>query len=115
VQAERLAPLLGAYGVARLVSSSARRCWATLAPYADLFDVDLEVRDDLSQHRATGRHVSAQAERLLGLREPAVLCTHRPVLPMVLAALRLPIRPLDPGAMLVVHHRHGRVVAVEQH
>ena len=113
VQAERLAPLLGAYGVTRLVSSSSRRCWATLAPYADLFDGDLELRDDLSQHGATGRHVRAQVERLLGLREPAVLCTHRPVLPMVLAALGLPIRPLDPGAMFVVHHRRGRGVAVE--
>ena len=113
VRAERLVPLLGAYGVTRLVSSSSRRCWATLAPYADLVDVDLEVRDDLSQRGATGRHVRAQVDRLLARREPAVLCTHRPVLPMVLASLGLPIRPLDAGALLVVHHRRGRVVAVE--
>ena len=113
VQAERLVPLLAAYGVTRLVSSSARRCWSTLAPYADVHDVDLEVRDDLTQRSATGRQVRAQVERLLALGEPAVLCTHRPVLPMVLAALRLPIRPLDPAALLVVHHRRGRVVAVE--
>ncbi|HET7357747.1 MAG TPA: NUDIX hydrolase [Nocardioidaceae bacterium] len=113
VQAERLVPLLAAYGVTRLVSSSARRCWATLAPFADVHDVDLEVRDDLSQRSATGRHVRAQVERLLTLKEPAVLCTHRPVLPMVLSALRLPIRPLDPGAMLIAHHRRMRVVAVE--
>ena len=113
VRAERLVPLLGAYGVTRLVSSGSRRCWATLAPYADLVDVDLEVRDDLSQRGATGRHVRAQVDRLLAWREPAVLCTHRPVLPMVLASLGLPIRPLDPGALLVVHHRRGGIVAVE--
>jgi len=113
VQAERLVPLLAAYGATRLVSSSARRCWSTLAPYADVHHVDLEVRDDLTQRSATGRQVRAQVERLLALREPAVLCTHRPVLPMVLASLRLPIRPLDPASLLVVHHRRGRVVAVE--
>jgi hypothetical protein len=43
----------------------------------------------------------------------AVLCTHRPVLPTVLDALQVPDVALDPGAMLVVHHRKGKVVATE--
>jgi 8-oxo-(d)GTP phosphatase len=115
VEAERLVPLLAAYGVTRLVSSSGTRCWTTVAPYADLYDVDLEVRDDLTQEEATGRGVRAQVDRLLGSPEPTVLCTHRPVLPMVLSALGLPVQPLDPAGVLVAHHRRGHVVAVERH
>jgi 8-oxo-dGTP diphosphatase len=35
------------------------------------------------------------------------------VLPTVLDALQVPDVTLEPGAMLVVHHRKGRVVASE--
>jgi 8-oxo-dGTP diphosphatase len=35
------------------------------------------------------------------------------VLPTVLDALQLPDATLEPGAMLVAHHRKGRVVASE--
>ena len=42
-----------------------------------------------------------------------MLCTHRPVLPTVLDALEVPDVELEPGSMLVVHHRKGRVVATE--
>ena len=44
-----------------------------------------------------------------------MLCTNRPVLTLVLAALGLEERRMEPGAMLVVHHRKGRPVAVEEH
>jgi len=44
-----------------------------------------------------------------------VLCTHRPVLPYVYEALGVRDPKLDPGAMLVVHHRRGQVVGLEQH
>ena len=52
-------------------------------------------------------------DALLAGGESAVLCTHRPVLPAVLDALRVPDVSLEPGAMLVAHHRKGRVVASE--
>jgi 8-oxo-dGTP diphosphatase len=44
------------------------------------------------------------------------VCTHRPVLPLVLAAVgvRDGVR-LETGEMLVVHHRKGRIVATERH
>ncbi len=49
----------------------------------------------------------------------AVLCTHRPVLPMVFDALGLRAgqrgEELAPAEMLVVHVRKGKVVAVERH
>ena len=44
-----------------------------------------------------------------------MLCTHRPVLPDVYDALGVRDPKLDPGSMLVVHHRNGQILALEQH
>ncbi len=114
-QAEALAPVLGAYGATRLVSSSSRRCWTTVTPYAEISDLDVEVSDDLSEEDATPTAVSEHVHRLLDAAEPAVLCTHRPVLPWVFEALGLGERQLETGGMLVVHHRKHRAVATELH
>ena len=114
-QSAHLVPILHAYGAQRVVSSSSRRCWTTVAPYADAADLDLEVNDGLCEEDATPASVAAHVHRLLDGKEPAVLCTHRPVLPWVFEALGLEERKLEPGGMLVVHHRRGRVVAAEQH
>ena len=114
-QAERLVPVLRAYGVERVLSSSSRRCWSTVAPYADAAGLDLEVTRDLSEQDATPRAVSRHVQGLLERPQPAVLCTHRPVLPLVYDALGVVDPGLEPGAMLVVHHRKGRIVGVEHH
>ena len=115
LQAEQLVPVLGAYGVTRVLSSSSRRCWTTVGPYADVAGLDLEVTRDLSEQDATPRSVTRHVHRLLERPEPAVLCTHRPVLPLVYDALGVADPRLDAGAMLVVHHRRGQIMAVEHH
>ena len=115
VQSDALVPLLAAYGVRRIVSSSSRRCWTTVAPYAHVSDVALKVTDALAEEDATAAGVEAVVQDLLTDRTPAVLCSHRPVLPKVWNALGVPETRLEAGGMLVVHHRRGAVVAVEQH
>ena len=115
LQAEQAVSVLGAYGVRRVLSSSSRRCWTTVGPYAELAGLDLELTADLSEEDATPRSVARQVHRLLARPEPAVLCTHRPVLPMVYDALGVGEVTLEAGAMLVVHHRNGQIIAVEQH
>jgi 8-oxo-dGTP diphosphatase len=115
MQAEQVVPVIGSYGVERVVSSSSRRCWATVGPYADVADLDLEVTDDLSEEDATPKAVAQLVSELLARPEPAVMCTHRKVLPHVFAALDLPDLKLEPGEMIVVHHRRGRPLAVERH
>jgi 8-oxo-(d)GTP phosphatase len=110
-QAEQLPPTLASYGVERLVSSSSRRCWTTLAPYGVLIDEDIEVTDALSEEDATPGNVAAELEELDG---PVVVCSHRKVLPMVFEALGVAPAPLDKGGMLVVHHREGLVAALER-
>jgi 8-oxo-(d)GTP phosphatase len=113
-QAEQLPTTLAAYGVERLVSSSSRRCWTTLAPYGVHVEEDIEVTDVLSEEGATVEAVAEELERLQELDEPVVVCSHRKVLPMVFEALHVAPAPLDKGAMLVVHHDHGLIVALER-
>jgi 8-oxo-dGTP diphosphatase len=115
LQAEELVAVLSAYGVSRVLSSSSRRCWTTVGPYADTAHLDLEVTRDLSEEDASPRAVTRHVHRLLERQEPAVLCTHRPVLPYVYDALGVTDPKLDAGAMLVVHHRNGQILAVEHH
>jgi 8-oxo-dGTP pyrophosphatase MutT (NUDIX family) len=113
-QAQRLVPLLAAFDVTVAHSSSSTRCVQTVAPYAEVTGWPVKLYDELSEEGATVQGVVDLVDALLDGGESAVLCTHRPVLPTVLDALRVPEVKLEPGAMLVVHHRKGRVVASEQ-
>ncbi len=114
-QAEQVVPVLGAYGVTRILTSSSRRCWRTVAPYADVAGLDMEDSDDLAEEDATPETVAEQVEGLLALKEASVLCTHRPVLPWVFEALGLEQQALAPGSVFVVHHRRGKILATEHH
>jgi 8-oxo-dGTP pyrophosphatase MutT (NUDIX family)/phosphohistidine phosphatase SixA len=113
-QAQRLVPLLAAFDVTVAHSSSSTRCVQTVAPYAEVTGWPVKLYDELSEEGATAEGVVDLVDALLEGGESAVLCTHRPVLPTVLDALRVPEVKLEPGGMLVVHHRKGRVVAWEQ-
>ena len=114
-QSEALVPLLAAYDVSRVVTSSSTRCVQTLAPYAAASGWPPEAYDDLSEEGVTTEALVEHVDDLLHAREGAVLCTHRPVLPGVFDALGVPAVELDPAAMVVVHHRQGRVLATETH
>ena len=47
---------------------------------------------------------------------PLALCGHRPVLPLMLEALGIPARSLQPGSAIVAHlDPSGKVLAVELH
>jgi len=111
-QAGLLPPVLSAYGVERLVSSSSRRCWTTLAPYGVEAGLDVEVTDALSEEDATTAGVCEEVDWLVGLGEAVAVCSHRPVLPTIFEALHLDPPALDLAAMVVVHHREGRIAAL---
>jgi 8-oxo-dGTP diphosphatase len=86
-----------------------------MSPYADAARLDLQVTRDLSEEDGSRRAVARHVNRLLERPEPTALCSHRPVLPHVFAALGVPDPRLPAGGMLVVHHRNGQVLAVEEH
>ena len=117
--AEGLVPVLAAYGVARVVSSSSARCVETVEPFAHTTGWALETRRALSEEDATAKRVGRVVADLLEGDRGAVVCSHRPVLPLVLGALGVDpatmAGELEPGEMLVAHVRKGRVVATERH
>ena len=112
-QAQRLVPLLAAFDVTAVHTSSSTRCVQTVTPYADTTGWPVKLYDELSEEDATVDGVVDLVDGLLDVGESAVICTHRPVLPTVTDALGVPEARLEPGEMLVVHHRKGRVVATE--
>ena len=119
LQADRLVPLLAAYDAALVVSSTSKRCVQTVQPYVETTGYPLDTRKKLSEEQATETAVEKIVEELLDSGQGAVLCTHRPVLPLVYDALGLRTIQrgveLAPGEMLVVHTRKGGVLAVERH
>jgi len=112
-QAERLVPLLAAYDVSRVVTSTSTRCRQSVAPYAEASGLKLEEHDGLSEEDASADSVVEILDDLLETKEGSVLCTHRPVLPSVFDALGAEEVRLAPGGLLVVHHRRGKVLATE--
>ncbi len=119
VQADRLVPLLAAYDVTRVLTSTARRCVQTVTPYVAITGYDLDGRSALSEEDGTPEAVAALVDELTESGAGAVLCTHRPVLPWVLDALGLRRSKrgptLETAEMLVAHVRKGALVAVERH
>ncbi len=113
-QAERLVPLLAAYGVSRVVSSPSRRCVQTVEPFASSTGLEVETRRRLAEEESTVGGIRRLVGKILGDGRGTVLCTHRPVLPAVFDALGLEGPALEPGEMLVVHLRKGRVDGTER-
>ncbi|WP_129337811.1 NUDIX hydrolase [Cellulomonas endophytica] len=132
-QARALVPTLAAFGVRQVVTSDWDRCWSTVAPYARAADLPVQVEPALTEtaHESSPARVAHVVQGLLAGGRPAVLCTHRPVLPTVVdvvaaharraVADELPASDpfLRPGEVLVAHvaatARGPRVVAAERH
>jgi len=121
-QSLALAPLLGAFGVRTLASSSSARCVQTLRPYGRQTGLDVQGWTVLSEEIGEGnpKGVTTLVQRLA--REagssgvPAAVCGHRPVLPVMLQALGVAPRPLQTAAVVIAHvGPDGRPVAVEYH
>jgi 8-oxo-(d)GTP phosphatase len=133
--AQALAGLLACFApAARVISSPALRCTATVRPFAARFGGTVEAAVSLvPSGRYTGfsSYRTSQADSLRHLlsdlvaeRRPAVLCLHRENLPDVLAAacsvLGAPAAvPADPslpkGGFWVAHAADGEMAALERY
>ena len=114
-QSEQLVPLLAAYDASRIVSSNNTRCVETMQPYAATTGWTLEEYDVLSEEGASAAGVAELIDKVLADDRGVVLCTHRPVLPAVLGALRIGEFAMEPAELLVVHVRKNQIVALERH
>ena len=88
-QADDLVPLLGAYGITRLVSSPSTRATDTIAPYAAQTGQRLRLKRGLSEegHAADPTKAPHHLRRLVERGIPAALCSHGPVLPDLITQL----------------------------
>jgi 8-oxo-dGTP pyrophosphatase MutT (NUDIX family)/phosphohistidine phosphatase SixA len=119
LQARRLVPVLAAYDVRHIISSSSVRCRQTVAPYAEITGRKIEETQWLSEEDATKKKVhgvvDAAVDEAVEDKHGVALCSHRKVLPWIFDALGLVDPGLEKGEMLVAHLRKGRVVATERH
>jgi 8-oxo-(d)GTP phosphatase len=107
--------MLAAYDVTRVVTSASERCLRTVTPYAEERSLKVRTRKQLTEESASAEGVSEIVGDLMGRSENSVLCSHRPVLPMIFDSLGIEPIKLEPGAFVVVHHALGRVLGTEQH
>ena len=129
-QAQALPPLLDAFDPASVVSSPWKRCLDTVDPFARLEGMRVATKPELTEagHQERPTQAAAVMERVLGEARGTVVCTHRPVLPTVISAVRavatrgtafeLPKENpyLAAGEALMLHTTPGgTVVALERH
>lgn len=126
-EAKALAPLLEAFSIRRIHSSSARRCTSTVKPLARRIDIETVLEPALTEH-AHEDDPHAAARRILELYtvgDPTVVVSHRPVLPTILDTLATHLEiPVDdnwdsrlaPAAFVVIHRNaQGAVVGIERY
>jgi 8-oxo-dGTP diphosphatase len=133
-QAEKLKPLLAAFGIKRLITSPWVRCRSTIEPFAKERKLKLIERHQLSEFgNAKGPKRTANVVGdVIEDGRASVICSHRPALPTVLAKMAQyadsayaanieAAASLKPAQMLVVHLSKAKidgkrtVVGVETH
>ena len=113
-EAQRLVPIMAAFDVAQVHSSSSVRCVATVTPYVHTTGWPLRSYDELSEEGVDAAAIDDLVEQVMASDAGSVICTHRTVIPPLLEALGLPGAQLEPAEMLVVHHRRGIAVATQR-
>jgi len=123
-QAKHMVELLAAYGVKYLAASPATRCVQTLRPYADstglaIKQVDLLSEDGVYEDPEGVAHLAGTLLTKVAGGTPAAVCTHGPVLPTLVSALKskVPYTAMKPGEAWVAYVEvgTGQVVAVDRY
>lgn len=118
----RLIDVLGAFDVRKVYSSDSLRCMDTVRPYAHATHSTVSQEPLLSEEGFASSRTAAfkRVDQILGDWRPAVICSHRPVLPDLLEhiARRLgtqaPDVELDTGGAVIFHRLDAnRAAAVE--
>jgi 8-oxo-(d)GTP phosphatase len=123
-ESELLARLLSCFGPARVISSAAERCVATVRPYATGTGATVEIEPAFTVGLAEAEPaaVAARVAEIVRAGQPAVICAHRENLPPMLTAACAALggqapgdTALDKAGFWVLHTADGRLAAAEQH
>ncbi|MBG6239143.1 8-oxo-dGTP diphosphatase [Mycetocola sp. CAN_C7] len=131
-QAASIVPSLQAFGVRRIITSTAARCVTTASPLAAATGIDLRRTDLISQD--AWEQGEADVRKVVGkrvrARKTAVLCSHGPVLPEILREIALATgsitgsylstaADLPTGAFSIVHlsvtNPSSGIITIETH
>lgn len=115
-QARKLIKTLNAWRPRRIVSSSAKRCRHTVAPFAEYVEREITTTRNISQDAFESgiAKVRKTVGKRVTERKSALLCSHGPVVPEILREIALATGTptgqiprnashLDPAAFTVVH------------
>ncbi|MET8144761.1 NUDIX hydrolase [Sphaerisporangium sp. NPDC005288] len=121
-QAEAVRDILYGYRPASLVSSPSRRCVQTLLPYAARQALPIRTERVLNETNFDRSLTLKATLPLLDEGLSTAVCSHGKVLPELIGGLcerRLDGRPEDfhlrKGAIAVLHHAGGRIVAIDRY
>jgi 8-oxo-(d)GTP phosphatase len=116
LEARRLVPCLTAYAPVRVVASEASRCVGTVRPYARSAGLTVQRESVFGEAADDPEGARARLLTLASAGQPLVVCSHRPVLPALIAGLGVDTPPLQPAAFVVAHRRRdGTIAAFERH
>ena len=88
-QAKQIAGGVAAFGVRRVLSSTAKRCLQTVSPLAKRLGKDVRSSKHLSQDSYTGddEGISRKVRKAIEKQRSTVFCSHAPVIPAIVAAI----------------------------
>jgi 8-oxo-dGTP pyrophosphatase MutT (NUDIX family)/phosphohistidine phosphatase SixA len=121
--ADALAHLLACFGPARVISSPAERCVATVRPYAVLTGAKIELEPLFTAEQpGAGHAVADRVAAIVGDGRPVVICAHRENLPQLLEAACAALGSAPPqgpvlgkGGFWVLHSADGTMASAERH
>lgn len=114
-QAERIADLLAATPIARIMSSPLLRCVQTVEPLAERLGIAVETPQWLREGSGPDEAAAVARAEAGGI----VLCSHGDVLHALVGLLAAEGAPLEPGepfvkgSVLSLHRLNGRVTGAE--
>jgi 8-oxo-dGTP diphosphatase len=120
VVAKKLIPHLEMYNINEIHTSDAYRCMSTVEPFHEKFGTIKVVTDQLSDYAFQKDEMLAvgYVKQLAKFGGNYLVCSHNPILPLMVDQLvKYPEdfdldNELHPGDAWVVHHRGGKVFAV---
>ncbi|MEY2691209.1 MAG: hypothetical protein RLZ80_476 [Actinomycetota bacterium] len=120
VIAKKIPNHLSMFGIDEIHTSDAYRCMSTIEPFFEKFGTPKVVTDQLSEYgyQKDDLIAASYVKQLAKFGGNYLICSHNPILPIMVEHLvKYPEdfdldRDLLPGDAWVVHHRGGRVFAV---
>lgn len=122
LQAMRMHSIYQVYGVEKIITSDAIRCYDTVEPLARVLDVKLKVEKDVSEDswkKDKDRAIDF-AKDVIKEEMTTIVCSHNPVLPRMMEKLTkkidfdYPDNKLEPGEAWVIHHKKKEVLQIDR-